>query len=148
PLVLRRGGTQALNPQALTPQALTSQGLAAGAGAPGSASVLESPTVTRVHDPDGSQRSGSSRADRRWLAPPVPGARADFERRDRATYPHVFATCLGVLGGDPVAAEDCAQDAFVRAFRAWGRWRREAPADLWLHRIAVNVARTYRRSRH
>jgi RNA polymerase sigma-70 factor, ECF subfamily len=87
-------------------------------------------------------------ADRRTVMDLVPGSRADFERLYRATYPRVFATCLAVLGGDPAAAEDCAQDAYVRAFRAWGRWRREAPPDLWMHRIAVNVARTYRRRRY
>jgi len=51
---------------------------------------------------------------------------------------------VGVLG-DPAAAEDCAQDTFVAAFRAWARWRPDAPADAWLHRIAINVAVSYRR---
>ena len=51
---------------------------------------------------------------------------------------------MGVLG-DPAAAEDCAQDTFVAAFRAWARWRPDAPADAWLHRIAINVAVSYRR---
>ena len=51
---------------------------------------------------------------------------------------------LGVLG-DPAAAEDCAQETFVLAFRAWGRWRPDAPAEAWLHRIAINVAVSYQR---
>jgi RNA polymerase sigma-70 factor (ECF subfamily) len=51
---------------------------------------------------------------------------------------------LGVLG-DPAAAEDCTQDAFVLAYRAWGRWRPDAPAEAWLHRIAINVAVSYQR---
>lgn len=42
--------------------------------------------------------------------------------------------------GDPAAAEDCTQEAFVRAFRAWGAWRPGAPAEAWLHRIAINTA--------
>ena len=41
--------------------------------------------------------------------------------------------------GDPAAAEDCTQEAFVRAFKAWGSWRPGAPAEAWLHRIAINV---------
>jgi RNA polymerase sigma-70 factor (ECF subfamily) len=51
---------------------------------------------------------------------------------------------LGVLG-DPAAAEDCTQDAFVLAYRAWARWRPDAPAEAWLHRIAINVAVSYQR---
>ncbi len=46
---------------------------------------------------------------------------------------------------DPAEAEDCAQDAFVRAFKAWGRWHPDAPAEAWIHRIAVNGAISYRR---
>jgi RNA polymerase sigma-70 factor (ECF subfamily) len=68
-----------------------------------------------------------------------PGDRDDFERLYAIAYPRVRATLIGILG-DAGAAEDCAQDAFVRAFRAWPRWRPDAPAEAWVHRIAVNVA--------
>src|SRR5437899_1704088 len=43
-------------------------------------------------------------------------------------------------------AEGCVQDAFVQAFQAWKRWRPDAPAEAWVHRIAVNRAISYRRS--
>jgi len=33
----------------------------------------------------------------------------------------------------------------VRAFKAWPRWRPDAPAEAWLHRIALNVAASHRR---
>jgi RNA polymerase sigma-70 factor (ECF subfamily) len=51
---------------------------------------------------------------------------------------------LGLLG-DRAAAEDCTQEAFERAFRSWARWRPDAPAEAWLHRIAINVAISERR---
>lgn len=73
-----------------------------------------------------------------------PGDRDDFDRLYREAYPRLFRTLYGVLG-DAGAAEDCAQDAFVQAFKAWARWRPEAPAEAWLHRIALNVARSHRR---
>jgi RNA polymerase sigma factor (sigma-70 family) len=73
-----------------------------------------------------------------------PGDRDDFERLYAVAYPRVRATLIGILG-DPGAAEDCAQDAFVRAFRAWSRWTPDAPAEAWVHRIAVNVAITHAR---
>jgi len=74
-----------------------------------------------------------------------PGLREDFDRLYRNAYPRVFRTLLAILG-DPDEAEDCAQDAFVKAFQAWKRWRPNAPAEAWIHRIAVNRAISYRRS--
>jgi RNA polymerase sigma-70 factor (ECF subfamily) len=72
------------------------------------------------------------------------GSRDDFDRLYRDSYPRIYRTMLGVLG-EPAAAEDCTQDAFVLAYRAWGRWRPDAPAEAWLHRIALNVAVSYQR---
>ena len=48
--------------------------------------------------------------------------------------------------GDAAEAEDCAQDSFIKAFQAWKRWRPDAPAEAWIHRIAVNRAISSRRS--
>ncbi|TMF43772.1 MAG: sigma-70 family RNA polymerase sigma factor [Chloroflexi bacterium] len=73
-----------------------------------------------------------------------PGSRDDFDRLYRDSYPRIYKTMLAVLA-DPAAAEDCTQDAFVLAFRAWARWRPDAPAEAWLHRIAINVAVSYQR---
>jgi RNA polymerase sigma-70 factor (ECF subfamily) len=56
----------------------------------------------------------------------------------------VYRTLTAILG-DPAEAEDCAQDSFVQAFGAWKRWRPDAPAEAWIHRIAVNRAISYRR---
>ena len=74
----------------------------------------------------------------------TPGSREDFDRLYRSAYPRVFRTLTAILG-DPAEAEDCAQDAFVQAFQAWRRWRPDAPAEAWIHRIAVNRAISYRR---
>jgi RNA polymerase sigma-70 factor (ECF subfamily) len=73
-----------------------------------------------------------------------PGSQEDFDRLYRSAYPRVYRTLTAILG-DPAEAEDCAQDAFVQAFRAWSRWRPDAPAEAWVHRIAVNRAISYRR---
>jgi len=73
-----------------------------------------------------------------------PGVREDFDRLFRDSYHRILFTLTGILR-DPGAAEECAQEAFVRAYRAWGRWKPEAPAEAWLHRIALNVAISYRR---
>lgn len=73
-----------------------------------------------------------------------PGSAADFERLYRTAYPRILATLIGVLG-DRQAAEDCAQDTFERAYKGWSSWRPAAPAEAWLHRIAINAAISYRR---
>lgn len=73
-----------------------------------------------------------------------PGSRDDFDRLYQSAYPRVYRTLSAILG-DPAEAEDCTQDAFVQAFGAWKRWRPDAPAEAWIHRIAVNRAISYRR---
>jgi RNA polymerase sigma-70 factor (ECF subfamily) len=73
-----------------------------------------------------------------------PGSAADFDRLYRTAYPRVYRTLVAILA-DPAEAEDCAQDAFVQALKAWKRWRPDAPAEAWIHRIAVNSAISYRR---
>ncbi|MHB8589478.1 MAG: RNA polymerase sigma factor [Candidatus Dormibacteraceae bacterium] len=77
-------------------------------------------------------------------APYRAGVKADFDRLYRATYQRIFATLMLVLR-NPAAAEDATQEAYVRAFRAWGRWKQDAPAEAWIYRIALNVAFTQRR---
>jgi RNA polymerase sigma-70 factor, ECF subfamily len=68
----------------------------------------------------------------------------DFDRLYQATYPRIFRTLVSILG-DVAAAEDCTQDAFLKAFSAWRSWKQDAPAEAWLHRIAINTAISHRR---
>jgi len=74
-----------------------------------------------------------------------PGDREDFDRLYRESYHRIVYTLLGILR-DREAAEDCAQETFVRAYRAWKRWKPQAPPEAWLHRIALNVAASYHRN--
>jgi RNA polymerase sigma-70 factor, ECF subfamily len=73
-----------------------------------------------------------------------PGDPADFERLYAATYERLLFVLLAILR-DRAAAEDCLQEAAARAYRAWPRWKPDAPPEAWLHRIALNVAFRYRR---
>ena len=74
----------------------------------------------------------------------TPGSREDFDRLYQVAYPRVYRT-LAVILRDPDEAEDCAQDAFAQAYQAWSSWRPDAPAEAWVHRIAVNRAISHRR---
>jgi RNA polymerase sigma-70 factor (ECF subfamily) len=51
-----------------------------------------------------------------------------------------------LVAGNESDAEEAAQDAFVNAYRALGRFRRGAPLRPWLLRIVGNEARNRRRS--
>jgi RNA polymerase sigma-70 factor, ECF subfamily len=87
--------------------------------------------------------------ERAVLAPPhaaanQPGSHEDFDRLYRDSYARALRMLVGVLRDRP-AAEECVQDAFVKAFKAWPNWRTDAPAEAWPHRIALNVAISYRR---
>jgi RNA polymerase sigma-70 factor (ECF subfamily) len=75
-----------------------------------------------------------------------PGSVEDFDRLYQSSYNRILYTIYGILC-NRAAAEDCAHDAFVRAFKAWKTWRPDAPAEAWLHRIAINVAYNHLRQR-
>jgi RNA polymerase sigma factor (sigma-70 family) len=51
-----------------------------------------------------------------------------------------------LVAGSAEEAEDAAQEAFVKAYRALGRFRRGAPFRPWLLRIVTNEARNRRRA--
>ncbi len=72
------------------------------------------------------------------------GSKPDFDRLYEATHPRLFGTLITMLR-DRAAAEDCVQEAFLRAFRSWAGWKGDCPAEAWLHRIAINVAVSHRR---
>jgi RNA polymerase sigma-70 factor (ECF subfamily) len=52
-----------------------------------------------------------------------------------------------VIAGDAADAEEAAQDAFVKAYRALGRFRSGQPFRPWLLTIVANEARNRRRTR-
>ena len=49
----------------------------------------------------------------------------------------------GRMLGDAPEAEDVAQEAFLRAYRALGQFRGQSTFRTWLYQIATNVARTH-----
>lgn len=67
-----------------------------------------------------------------------------FEELVRIHQNRVYALCLQ-LSGSRDDAQDLAQEAFIRAYRALGNFRNEADFGTWLHRITVNVWLNFRR---
>jgi RNA polymerase sigma-70 factor, ECF subfamily len=75
-------------------------------------------------------------------------ARGDTEAYEELVRMHqgiAYRTAYLVTGNSE-DAQEAAQDAFVKAFRALGRFRVGAPFRPWLLRIVANEARNRRRS--
>lgn len=61
-----------------------------------------------------------------------------FEQLYRRYVGRVHAVCLR-LAGNAALAEECTQDAFVRAWESLAKFRGDSAFGTWLHRIAVNT---------
>ena len=61
-------------------------------------------------------------------------------------YQEVAFRTAYLITGDASEAEDATQEAFVKAYRALGRFRSGAPFRPWLLAIVANEARNQRRS--
>jgi RNA polymerase sigma-70 factor (ECF subfamily) len=66
---------------------------------------------------------------------------AELVRRHHA---HVIGLCVSMLG-DEAAAEDAAQEAFLKAHRSLSAFRGDAAFSTWLYRIAANKCLDARR---
>src|SRR4026209_589300 len=64
---------------------------------------------------------------------------ADFGGFYERTYQATFRTAFGIVRNSSLAA-DVPQEAYASAFRHRDRFRGDAPADAWLHKIVVNAA--------
>lgn len=61
-----------------------------------------------------------------------------FERLYRRHIDRVYGLCLRMTG-ERGEAEDCAQEAFIQAWRKLDKFRGESAFSTWMHRIAVNA---------
>ena len=74
---------------------------------------------------------------------------AGLQRGEEAAYRELVVTrgprllsAARRLMGDEHEAQDCLQDAFIRAFRSIGRFEGRSSLSTWLHRIVINVCMT------
>ncbi len=78
---------------------------------------------------------------------------ADFLAGDRSAFDNlvlrhkdrIFNLCSRLVG-DFSDAEECAQETFVKAFRAIKKFKLESSFSTWLYTIAVNTCRNRRNS--
>ena len=62
------------------------------------------------------------------------------------SYQDIAFRVAYLVSGDAAEAEDAAQEGFVKAWRAFARFRPDAPLSPWLLRIVANEARNRRRA--
>jgi RNA polymerase sigma-70 factor (ECF subfamily) len=67
------------------------------------------------------------------------GDREAFRLLFEAYKDRVYSIALHFLRGDSAAAEDVAQEVFLRLFTRIGQYRREAEFATWLYRVVVNA---------
>lgn len=72
-----------------------------------------------------------------WLARAKNGDSSAFGELVEAYQDAVYNLCLRMLG-DPYEAEDAAQEAFIRAYKAMDRYDSSRPFSTWLLSIAAH----------
>lgn len=58
-------------------------------------------------------------------------------------YQHRITQLVNRYVKDPSEAQDVAQEAFIKAYRAMTRFRGDSAFYTWLYRIAINTAKNY-----
>jgi len=84
-------------------------------------------------------RDAGSSEIRELVARAKQGDREAFDLLVERYTPQVYNLVFRITGSRE-EAEDCVQDAFLRAFSALRKFRGEAAFSTWLYRVAVNVA--------
>jgi RNA polymerase sigma-70 factor (ECF subfamily) len=82
----------------------------------------------------------NAQADEELLAAYATGDASAARALNQRLTPMVFAHALRMLGGDRAEAEDVAQEAMLRLWRAAPDWRAgEAKVTTWLYRVTANL---------
>ena len=93
---------------------------------------------------------GANQADTAYISQLVTRARSGdreaFDGLVQVYLPQLYQVALRITGSRE-EAQDCVQEAFLRAFSALGSFRGEAAFSTWLYRVAVNVANDAARRR-
>lgn len=74
-----------------------------------------------------------------WLERARGGDREAFRRIVETYRDHAYGLALRIVGSE-ADAEEAAQDAFVRVWRALPQFRGESRFSTWLHRVVVRCA--------
>ncbi len=102
--------------------------------------------VLRRASPPAAARGPSRRGERALVREAQQGSSEALEGLFRVHWPKAHRVAYLIVH-DSAAAEDIAQEGFLAAVRALDRFDRSRPFGPWLHRIVVNRAIDFARSR-
>ncbi|MBX9609440.1 MAG: RNA polymerase sigma factor RpoE [Gammaproteobacteria bacterium] len=85
---------------------------------------------------------GDSMTDTELVARVQQGDKSAFDLLVRR-YQHRIIKLVGRYVREPADAQDVAQDAFIKAYRALPNFRGESAFYTWLYRIAINTAKNH-----
>ncbi len=94
-------------------------------------------TVPMVADQPAVNKNIAS-SDAELVAAAADGDRNSFERLYRRHLGRVYALCLRMCR-EQTEAEECAQEAFIQAWRKLHLFRGDSEFGTWLHRLTVNT---------
>lgn len=80
--------------------------------------------------------------DRALVAEAAAGGREAFDELVSRHQARIFNLARALVGDDG-EADDLAQETFIRAWRALGRFRGDSAFRTWLYRVAINVIRSH-----
>jgi RNA polymerase sigma-70 factor (ECF subfamily) len=88
------------------------------------------------------ERVGEAKVDQMLVERVQKGEKAAFDLLIRK-YQHRIVSLVTRYVSDPVEAQDVAQEAFIKAYRALGKFRGDSAFYTWLYRIAINTAKNW-----
>jgi RNA polymerase sigma-70 factor, ECF subfamily len=110
------------------------------------AGVLAAPAGLAVQDVAGGARAALREDDRQAVAACQQGEREAFDRLVERYQRDVYRLCYRYVNNHQ-DANDMAQEVFIKAYRAIGRFRGDSSFSTWLYRIAVNTCLNFRAAR-
>jgi RNA polymerase sigma-70 factor (ECF subfamily) len=110
-------------------------------------SVIAAPFLILANDEAARvSRSSPREDDREAIAAAQAGDREAFDRLVERYQRDVYRLCYRYVN-DHHDASDLAQEAFLKAYKAIGRFRGDSAFSTWLYRIAVNTCLNFRATR-
>ncbi len=93
-------------------------------------------------DQDDGQRLGEAQVDQMLVERVQKGDKTAFDLLIRK-YQHRIVSLVSRYVPDGAEAQDVAQEAFIKAYRAIGKFRGDSAFYTWLYRIAINTAKNW-----
>ena len=90
----------------------------------------------------GERQMGEAQVDQMLVERVQKGDKAAFDLLI-GKYQHRIVSLVSRYVSDPAEAQDVAQEAFIKAYRALGKFRGDSAFYTWLYRIAINTAKNW-----